>query len=141
METSARDRQRLLELLTERSFERRKVVLSSGRESDFYIDCKRTALLAEGHYLIGRQLLDAVRRDAPEAVAVGGLDLGPALLVGLAVDRAALGVPDQHVRAAELGQHLPGDVAGVGAGIVLRDILRPVCEPQLVTVDQGLHAA
>ncbi len=76
METSARDRQRLLELLTERSFERRKVVLSSGRESDFYIDCKRTALLAEGHYLIGRQLLDAVRRDAPEAVAVGGLTLG-----------------------------------------------------------------
>jgi orotate phosphoribosyltransferase len=46
----ARDRARLLELLTERSFERRKVVLSSGKESDFYIDCKRTALLAEGHF-------------------------------------------------------------------------------------------
>ena len=72
----ARDRQRLLELLTERSFERRKVVLSSGQESDFYIDCKRTALLAEGHYLVGRLLLQAVRQKAPEAVAVGGLTLG-----------------------------------------------------------------
>jgi orotate phosphoribosyltransferase len=72
----ARDRARLLEVLTERSFERRKVVLSSGKESDFYIDCKRTALLAEGHFLIGRLLLQAVQREAAEAVAVGGLTLG-----------------------------------------------------------------
>lgn len=72
----ARDRARLLELLTQLSYERRKVVLSSGRESDFYIDCKRTALTAEGHYLIGRLLFAAVRREAPEAVAVGGLTLG-----------------------------------------------------------------
>ena len=72
----ARDRARLLEVLTERSFERRKVVLSSGKESDFYIDCKRTALLAEGHFLIGRLLLQAVREHAPQVVGVGGLTLG-----------------------------------------------------------------
>ena len=72
----ARDRARLLELLTERSFERRKVVLSSGKESDFYIDCKRTALLAEGHFLIGRLLLEAIQREAPAAVARGRADAG-----------------------------------------------------------------
>jgi orotate phosphoribosyltransferase len=72
----ARDRARLLELLTEYSFERRKVVLSSGRESDFYIDTKRTSLLAEGHFLIGRLLRQAILREAPEAVGVGGLTLG-----------------------------------------------------------------
>jgi len=71
-----RDRARLLELLTELSYERRTVVLSSGRESDFYIDCKRTALTAEGHFLVGRLLLEAIRRDAPQAVAAGGLTLG-----------------------------------------------------------------
>jgi orotate phosphoribosyltransferase len=75
-EPLARDRARLLELLTERSFERRRVVLSSGKESDFYIDCKRTALLAEGHFLIGRLLLQAILRDAPQAAGVGGLTLG-----------------------------------------------------------------
>ena len=75
-EPLVRDRARLLEVLTQRSFERRRVVLSSGKESDFYIDCKRTALLAEGHYLIGRLLLEAIRRDAPSAVAAGGLTLG-----------------------------------------------------------------
>ena len=75
-EPLARDRTRLLELLTERSFERRRVVLSSGKESDFYIDCKRTALLAEGHFLIGRLFLQAILREAPQAVGVGGLTLG-----------------------------------------------------------------
>ncbi len=70
------DRARLLALLTRLSFERRKVTLSSGKESDFYIDCKKTALTAEGHYLIGRLLLAEVRRRAPEVKAVGGLTLG-----------------------------------------------------------------
>ncbi len=70
------DRARLLELLRTLSFERRKVVLASGRESDFYIDCKRTALTAEGHVLVGRLLLEKVRRVRPLVRGVGGLTLG-----------------------------------------------------------------
>ena len=71
-----RDRARLLELLRTLSFERRKVVLASGRESDFYVDCKRTALTAEGHALVGRLLFDRVRRIEPLPRGVGGLTLG-----------------------------------------------------------------
>ena len=70
------DRARLLELLRALSFERRKVVLASGRESDFYIDCKRTALTAEGHVLVGRLLFDRVRKVRPLVRGVGGLTLG-----------------------------------------------------------------
>ncbi len=70
------DRQRLLELLRTLSFERRKVVLSSGKESDFYVDCKRTALTAEGHARIGRLLVDRIRRLPPPIHGVGGLTLG-----------------------------------------------------------------
>jgi orotate phosphoribosyltransferase len=72
----AEDRARLLDLLRALSFERRRVVLASGRESDFYIDCKRTALTAEGHVLIGRLLYDRVRRLQPPVRGVGGLTLG-----------------------------------------------------------------
>lgn len=72
----ASERARLLELLTQRSFARRRVVLASGRESNFYIDCKKTVLLAEGHWLVGRLLFDAIRRLAPDAVGVGGLTMG-----------------------------------------------------------------
>jgi orotate phosphoribosyltransferase len=71
-----RDRARLLELLRSLSFERRKVVLASGKESDFYVDCKRTALTAEGHVLVGRLLLDRIRRLRPLPRGVGGLTLG-----------------------------------------------------------------
>ncbi len=70
------DRARLLTLLRTLSFERRKVLLASGRESDFYIDCKRTALTAEGHVLVGRLLLERVRKVRPAVRGVGGLTLG-----------------------------------------------------------------
>jgi orotate phosphoribosyltransferase len=70
------DRSRLLEILRTLSFERRKVILASGRESDFYIDCKRTTLTAEGHVLVGRLLFDRVRKLQPLVRGVGGLTLG-----------------------------------------------------------------
>jgi orotate phosphoribosyltransferase len=70
------DRARLLELLRTLSFERRKVVLASGKESDFYVDCKRTTLTAEGHVLVGRLLLEVVREVRPLVRGVGGLTLG-----------------------------------------------------------------
>lgn len=70
------DRQRLLTLLRTHSFERREVKLASGRSSNFYIDCKRTSLMAEGHWLVGRLLLERIRAEAPTARAVGGLTLG-----------------------------------------------------------------
>ena len=72
----AHDRARLLELLRQLSFERRKVILASGKESDFYIDCKRTALTAEGHVLVGRLLFDRIRQVQPLVRGAGGLTLG-----------------------------------------------------------------
>ena len=76
MATYTPDAQRLLALLTTRSFARRKVTLSSGKESDFYIDCKATSLTAEGHALIGSLLLKLIGQHAPAAVGAGGLTLG-----------------------------------------------------------------
>ncbi len=70
------DKSRLLALLRELSFERRKVILASGKESDFYVDCKRTALTAEGHVLVGRCLFAELRKIRPLVRGVGGLTLG-----------------------------------------------------------------
>jgi orotate phosphoribosyltransferase len=52
------------------------VILASGKESDFYIDCKRTALTAEGHVLVGRLLFDRIRQLPPLVRGAGGLTLG-----------------------------------------------------------------
>src|SRR6267143_553643 len=70
------ERNRLLELLTELAYEKRKVVLSSGKESDFYIDTKQASLTAEGHYLVGRLVLAEIRGHFAGAQAVGGMTLG-----------------------------------------------------------------
>lgn len=69
-------RSRLLALLTEHSYAKRKVTLASGRESDFFVDCKQTVLLAEGHALVGEVMLDALSalKIAPRAIA--GVELG-----------------------------------------------------------------
>jgi len=72
----AAKRERLLELLRVKAFQEREVVLSSGRTSNFYIDCKQVSLDAEGATLIGELFHAAINEIAPAAVAVGGLTLG-----------------------------------------------------------------
>jgi orotate phosphoribosyltransferase len=66
-------RERLVALLKELSYRRMHVVLASGRESDFYVDGRQTTLNAEGAWLIGNLVLDALR---PEVRGVGGMVVG-----------------------------------------------------------------
>ncbi|MDX2053158.1 MAG: orotate phosphoribosyltransferase [Polyangiaceae bacterium] len=68
-------RDRLIQLLRDLSFERRRVKLASGRESDFFIDCKQTILTAEGHALVGELMLDLLS-ELPACDAVAGVELG-----------------------------------------------------------------
>lgn len=69
-------RRRLLELLRELAFEEREVVLSSGKRSNFYIDCRQVSLHAEGAFLIGQLFRATIAAEVPEARAVGGLSMG-----------------------------------------------------------------
>jgi len=67
---------RLLDLLRDRGFRRGHFVLSSGKESDFFIDCKPAVLLAEGHDLVGQALLERIRELVDSVSAVAGVELG-----------------------------------------------------------------
>lgn len=67
---------RLLELLRTLSFARRRVVLASGRESDFFVDTKQTVLTAEGHALAGELMWSALARLAQPIDAIAGVELG-----------------------------------------------------------------
>ena len=66
----------LLELLRTRGFRRGDFVLSSGKSSDFFIDCKPAVLLAEGHVRVGRALLSAIGDLMGSVSAVAGVELG-----------------------------------------------------------------
>ena len=72
-------RDRLAELIRERSFGRRKVVLASGRESDFYFDMKPTMFHPEGASLLAKMIL--ARLSALGIDYVGGLEMGAVPLI------------------------------------------------------------
>jgi len=83
-------KQKLKDLLTERSVQRGDFVLASGKRSSFYIDARLTTMSGEGLTVIGALGLErlAARGWAPKAV--GGLTLG-ADPVAYAIAAAARG--------------------------------------------------
>ena len=83
-------RTRLLERLRSDAWRRGTFRLASGRESDFFIDCKQVALTAEGHHLVGEVYFDALDAaglvgevDAVAGVALGGCPLASAVALTL----------------------------------------------------------
>lgn len=85
-ETDARAE--LLELILEVSFRRERVVLTSGRESDFYLDLRQTLMRPRGVALVGELVLDKLRAGAP-VDAVGGMAVGAVPLVTAVLAAAA----------------------------------------------------
>jgi orotate phosphoribosyltransferase len=68
------NRDALLEQINKKAVVRGRVILSSGRDADYYIDLRRITLDGEAAPLVGRVMRDATR-DVSYA-AVGGLTLG-----------------------------------------------------------------
>ena len=113
------DRRALLNLILEVSFERRKVTLSSGKESDFYLDLRQTLMRPKGVSLAGRLVLDRLQAgppvDAVGGMAVGAVPLVSAVLAAAALDPAMDGLLGFFVRkekkAHGLGRQLEGGFA------------------------------
>lgn len=72
-------RQRLARLLVEKSYREGDFTLSSGRKSDYYFDCRVTALSAEGSWLIGTVFNSLLANLAIQGV--GGMTMGADPLV------------------------------------------------------------
>ena len=71
-------RNTLKALLKERAYRHGQYTLSSGKESEHYVNCKPVTLSCEGNALLSHLMLKLVEK---EAVAVGGLTLGADPLV------------------------------------------------------------
>lgn len=68
------DRSALLELIRANAVVHGKVILSSGKEADYYVDLRRVTLAGDSAPLVGRVMLD-LTADL-DYDAVGGLTLG-----------------------------------------------------------------
>ncbi len=75
------NRQRLKEIILEKSYRKGTFTLTSGKTSDFYVDVKQTSLSAEGSYLCGKLILELMLQADEPILAVGGMTLGADPLV------------------------------------------------------------
>jgi len=88
-------RKKLARLLLEKSYREGDFTLTSGKKSDYYFDCKQTALHPEGSWLLGRLFLEFLKNFAIDGV--GGMTLGADPLVSSVT-----------VLSHEAGRPLPG---------------------------------
>lgn len=75
------EKQRLKEILQQKSIMRGNFTLASGKKSDYYIDARLTSLDAEGVYLVGKIILSDLIGN-PEITGVGGPTMGADPIVG-----------------------------------------------------------
>src|SRR5476651_1411400 len=74
------DKKELFGILKSHAFSKGKFILSSGKESNFYLDARLVTLSAPGAYLTARIMLDMISKDTPDAI--GGPTLGADPMVG-----------------------------------------------------------
>ncbi len=106
---------RLLELLRTLSYVEGDVVLASGKVSDFYIDCRQTALHPEGAFLIGRLLHALITKMDKIPDAVGGMTMGADPLVtstSIASFTAGNPIPAFYIRKEAKGHGLKKYIEG-----------------------------
>src|SRR3954469_9370033 len=87
-------RDELFELIRIRSFGRGKIMLASGRESDYYIDMRPTTVHPAGATCVGELIVDALEGMAVDFV--GGLEMG-------AVPIATAAAIASHRRGRDIG--------------------------------------
>ncbi len=122
------DRDRLRQMLLDRSMRFGEFVLSSGATSNYYIDVRKTSLHPQGLRWISQMFWEAIREDG--VTAIGGLTLGAdPLVAGLLLYSAEVGQPLEGFlvrRGAKdhgtLGQ-VEGNLAGHKRVAILDDVI------------------
>lgn len=84
------DRDRLRDLLVDRSIQLGDFTLASGAKSNWYIDARLTTMSAEGQELVGRVGFAAIEESGLEPTHVGGLTMGADPVTYAIAHRSAL---------------------------------------------------
>lgn len=116
---SQASRRELLELILRVSFRRGRVVLTSGKESDFYLDLRQTLMRPRGIALAGELVYQRLQ-SGPAVEAVGGMAVGAVPLVAAVLAAAAQRDPEtplvgffvrKEAKAHGLGRRIEGGFA------------------------------
>lgn len=123
-------RERLRELLRERSVRRGDFVLASGARSSYYVDCRIAATSAEGQVLIGKLGLELLRSSDLRPDVVGGLTMG-ADPVAYAIAHASWHSGDpvdaftvrKQAKEHGTGKRVEGNFAAGQRALVIEDVI------------------
>ena len=74
------DRETFFQILKKDAFFKEKIILSSGKESEYYIDARRVTLSSAGAYYSAKIMLDMVKDEKYDAI--GGPTLGADPILG-----------------------------------------------------------
>jgi len=74
------NKEELFNIIKKNAFFKEKIILSSGKESDYYIDARRITLTSQGAFLTASVMLDMVNDE--EYDAIGGPTLGADPIIG-----------------------------------------------------------
>ena len=114
------ERNELMQIVRELSYEEREVTLASGRKSNFYFDGKQTTLHAKGGLLVGKAFWEIVKQFEGPIHGVGGLTMGAdpiAIATAMAAAEAGRPLVAFSIRKAPKDHGTGGRLAGpVGAG-------------------------
>ncbi len=120
----------LLERLRRDAWREGRFRLASGRESDFFIDCKKVILTAEGHRWTGEVLLDALESEGwavtgVAGVALGGCPLASAVSLTSALRGTALDALYVRKEAKDHGTaaRIEGSVPAGASVVLVEDVL------------------
>ncbi len=124
----ASDRDRLRQIILDRSMRFGEFVLSSGATSNYYIDVRKTSLHPEGLRWISKLFWEILQSD--QVTAVGGLTLGAdPLVAGVVLYSAEMGKPlegflvRRHPKDHGMRGEVEGNLAGHKRVAILDDVI------------------
>ena len=142
METESieKGREELLGIIIKEAYVRECITLSSGKESDYYIDARRVTLSPRGVYWCARMIWDVIGDDAIDAV--GGPTLGADPMIGaISVVGLQLGRPmntfiiRKTAKVHGKQQQVEGPILKEGSQVVLIDDVATTGKAFLQSID------
>ena len=119
-------KQRLFELIQKEAFKKGDFLLSSGKNSNYYIDCRKVTLNPEGAYLSATAILSLLENEKIDAI--GGPTIGADPIVGAIAALSHLNKkPSQtflvrsKAKAHGTSQQIEGPALNKGAQVVIID--------------------
>ena len=119
---------RLIELVRRDALKIGKFKLASGKQADYYLDCRKLTLSSEGSVVIASQILEMLHDNMPDAV--GGMAIGADPITGSVIHAAGEKgihlngfIVRKEAKSHGMGRQVEGPVDSNQTAVILEDVV------------------